>query len=102
MSGASDSQSAEIDPNNDLWHHRPPRRLEGEAIRDSLLAISGVLDPTMFGEPIPIHLTSFMDGRGKPAASGPLDGKARRSIYISVRGQFSISVSVVFRYAQSI
>ncbi|MCA9181097.1 MAG: DUF1553 domain-containing protein, partial [Planctomycetales bacterium] len=88
MSGASEPQAAEIDPNNALWHHRPPRRLEGEAIRDSLLAISGALDPTMFGEPIPVHLTSFMDGRGKPAASGPLDGKARRSIYIAVRRNF--------------
>ncbi len=88
MSGSSGSRAAEIDPNNGLWHNRPPRRLEGEAIRDALLAISGELDPTMLGEPIPIHLTPFMDGRGKPAVSGPLDGKARRSIYIAVRRNF--------------
>ena len=28
---------------------RPPRRLEAEAIRDAMLAVSGTLDPTMFG-----------------------------------------------------
>lgn len=88
MSGRIDPHAMQIDPNNDLWHYRPPRRLEGEAIRDALLAISGELDSTMFGEPIPIHLTSFMDGRGRPAESGPLTGDARRSIYIAVRRNF--------------
>lgn len=88
MSGEIEPRAAERDPNNDLWHFRPPRRLEGEAIRDALLAISGELDPTMFGEPIPIHLTPFMDGRGRPAQSGPLAGNARRSIYIAVRRNF--------------
>ncbi len=76
------------DPKNLLWHYHPPRRLEGEVIRDSLLAISGRLDESMYGESIPIHLTSFMDGRGRPGKSGPLDGDNRRSIYISVRRNF--------------
>ncbi len=42
----------------------------------------------MFGEPIPIHLTTFMEGRGRPARSGPSDGDGRRSIYIAVRRNF--------------
>lgn len=88
MSSKVDSAVAAVDPNNLLWHHRPPKRLEGEAIRDSLLAISGKLDRTQFGAPVPIHLTAFMDGRGKPSVSGPLDGDGRRSIYISVRRNF--------------
>lgn len=88
MSSLADSAAAEADPGNRLWHYRPPRRLEGEAIRDSLLAVSGRLDPTQFGPPVPIHLTSFMDGRGRPGKSGPLDGQGRRSIYISVRRNF--------------
>jgi hypothetical protein len=78
----------EADPKNMLWHHRPPKRLEGEAIRDSLLALSGRLDPKPFGAPVPIHLTAFMDGRGRPGTSGPLDGDGRRSIYIAVRRNF--------------
>ena len=88
MSSHSDEAAVAADPNNRLWHHRPPRRLQGEAIRDSLLALSGRLDRTAFGPPVPIHLTSFMDGRGRPGKSGPLDGNGRRSIYISVRRNF--------------
>ena len=80
--------ATEADPNNLLWHHCPPRRLQGEVIRDSLLALSGRLDSTLFGPPVPIHLTSFMDGRGRPKQSGPLDGAARRSIYVAVRRNF--------------
>jgi len=38
-----------IDPENTLLWHRAPRRLEGEAIRDSMLAVSGLLDTRMFG-----------------------------------------------------
>jgi hypothetical protein len=38
-----------IDRENQYHWRRERRRLEGEAIRDAMLAISGQLDPTMFG-----------------------------------------------------
>jgi hypothetical protein len=44
-----DEADAAKDPENLLLWRFGPRRLEGEAIRDSLLAVSGTLDPTMFG-----------------------------------------------------
>ncbi len=88
MSSHANSKAQELDPSNLLWHHCPPRRLQGEAIRDSLLTLSGRLDSTAFGPPVPIHLTSFMNGRGRPKKSGSLDGDGRRSIYISVRRNF--------------
>ena len=72
-----------------LFHRMPVRRLEGEAIRDSMLAISGRLDDTHYGPPVPTYLTEFMEGRGRPAASGPLDGAGRRSIYLEVRRNFA-------------
>lgn len=81
-------EAVETDPGNLLWSHYPIRRLEAEAIRDGILAVSGRLDSTMYGEPVPIHLTEFMEGRGRPQESGPLDGAGRRSIYISVRRNF--------------
>ena len=88
MSSHANQRAKELDPSNLLWHHYPPRRLQGEAIRDSLLTLSGHLDTTAFGPPVPIHLTSFMNGRGRPKKSGSLDGDGRRSIYISVRRNF--------------
>lgn len=88
MSSHPDSAAMIADPKNLLWHHRPPKRLEGEAIRDALLLLSGQLDDSLFGEPVPIHLTPFMDGRGRPGKNGPLDGDKRRSIYTAVRRNF--------------
>lgn len=88
MSSHARPRALEADPKNLLWHHCPPRRLQGEVIRDSLLALSGRLDPMAFGPPVPIHLTAFMDGRGCPKNSGPLEGDGRRSIYIAVRRNF--------------
>jgi len=64
-----------------------PRRLEGEAIRDAILAVSGRLQPRLYGPSVPVHLTPFMEGRGRPQ-SGPLDGDGRRSIYLAVRRNF--------------
>jgi Protein of unknown function (DUF1553)/Protein of unknown function (DUF1549)/Planctomycete cytochrome C len=96
MSSHVETRAREADPNNLLWHHQPPRRLQGEVIRDSLLALSGRLDRTAFGPPVPIHLTSFMDGRGRPKDSGPLDGDGRRSIYIAVRRNFLSPLMLTF------
>jgi len=44
--------SEEKDPENRFWWRRTPVRLESQAIRDSLLALSGSLDSTMGGPPI--------------------------------------------------
>jgi hypothetical protein len=87
-SGAADPAAAGIDPENVLLHEARVRRLDGEALRDALLAISGRLDPRRFGPPVPVHLTPFMDGRGRPGRSGPRDGDGRRSIYLEVRRNF--------------
>src|SRR5262249_54545860 len=90
----TDAESA--DPDNQLWNRMPIKRLEGEAIRDSLLAVSGRLDRAPFGKSVPIHLTQFMQGRGRPKDSGPLDGNGRRSIYISVRRNFLSPMMLAF------
>lgn len=88
MSCLPDAAAVEADPNNLLWHHRPPKRLQGEAIRDALLKIAGNFDPTLYGQSVPVHLTSFMNGRGRPRVNGPVDGAGRRSIYIAIRRNF--------------
>ncbi|MCS7047375.1 MAG: DUF1553 domain-containing protein, partial [Gemmataceae bacterium] len=98
MASHGDTRAEEVDPANTLLHKMPVRRLEGEAIRDAVLAVSGRLDPTPFGPSVPVHLTPFMLGRGRPANSGPLDGQGRRSIYLAVRRNFLTPMLVAFDY----
>ncbi|MFT7167999.1 MAG: hypothetical protein ACI80K_001122 [Paracoccaceae bacterium] len=88
--------SAELDPLNQLLSAMHVRRLEAEEIRDALLSVSGELVEERFGAPVPIHLTSFMKGRGRPGSSGPLDGAGRRSIYLEVRRNFLHPFLTVF------
>ena len=49
QSGTVNNDASKIDPDNQLWWRRPPRRLEAEIIRDNLFAVSGSLDKTMHG-----------------------------------------------------
>jgi hypothetical protein len=87
---------AEFSDSQDLLLHRMRvRRLEGEAIRDSLLAVSGRLNPRMYGPAVPVHLTPFLDGRGRPE-SGPLDGNGRRNLYLAVRRNFLSPLLLTF------
>ncbi len=77
-----DPKSVEIDPENRLWHHLPMRRLEAEAIRDTMLSVSGRLDRTLFGPAIEPFRTA--EDAQKRLFKGPLDGDGRRSIYIEM------------------
>jgi hypothetical protein len=97
-SDITNEQAETTDPANLLWHRMSVKRLEGEIIRDSLLAISGRVDGKMFGPSIMPHLTLHMEGRGRPRRSGPLDGGGRRSIYISVRRNFLTPMFLAFDF----
>lgn len=90
------AESEAVDPTNSMWHRMEVRRLQGEAIRDAMLAISGRLDETRFGPSVPVHLTDFMQGRGRPGVSGPQDGAGRRSIYQEVRRNFLPPMMLAF------
>ena len=94
----ADSSAEEADPTNRLLHRSNVRRLEAEAVRDAMLAISGRLDPRLGGPSVPPHLTAFMQGRGRPGASGPLDGDGRRSLYLNVRRNFLNPMLLAFDF----
>jgi hypothetical protein len=82
----------------------PARRLEAEAIRDAILAVSGRLEGRMGGPGVEIYLTPFMDnyteGYGRPKTSGPLDGDGRRSLYLNVRRNFPTPILAAFDMPQ--
>lgn len=94
----ADARTEERDPQNALLHRMPIRRMEAEVLRDSLLAVSGRWDKTLYGQSVMPYLTEFMEGRGRPASSGPLDGAGRRSIYLSVRRNFLTPFFLAFDY----
>jgi hypothetical protein len=97
-SRADDARAERDDPQNRLLHRMSIRRLEAEVVRDTILAVSGRLDRRMGGPAVPPHLTPFMQGRGRPAASGPLDGDGRRSVYLNVRRNFLNPLLQAFDY----
>jgi len=83
-----DEALLEADPTNIYLASFPVRRLEAEAIRDGILVASESLNDSLYGPPVATYLTDFMQGRGRPGVSGPLDGNGRRSIYMEVRRNF--------------
>ncbi len=87
--------AAQIDPKNELLQHARIRRLEAESIRDAILFVSGRLDDRVGGPFVDVHLTPFMEGRGKPA-DGPLDGDGMRSLYLRVRRNFLSPMMLTF------
>ena len=98
MSSKTRPEADRADPTNALLHRMNLRRLEAEAIRDALLALSGRLDPTMFGPSVPPHLSPFMEGRGRPKESGPIDGDGRRSLYLNLRRNFLPPLLLAFDF----
>ncbi|MEZ5402364.1 MAG: PSD1 and planctomycete cytochrome C domain-containing protein [Bryobacteraceae bacterium] len=82
QSNTPTAAAREADPGNTLLHHFRPRRMTGEAIRDSILAASGRLDRTLYGPSISPPRNEPQDYR--KLYNGPLDGNGRRSIYTEV------------------
>ncbi len=82
QSSRASEAAPRIDPENRLLHHYPVRRLEAEAIRDSILATSGRFDPLRYGPSIEPYRLKTKEYRKLHA--GPLDGHGRRSVYLRV------------------
>ena len=81
QSSANNPRYAQIDPNNRLLWRANIRKLEFEPLRDSLLAIGGTLDATMYGRP-----ERDMDSH-------------RRSVYLFIDRQNPADVLVNFDFA---
>src|SRR5436190_2068878 len=78
QSATGDSAKVAADPDNTLFMGRVPQRLEAEAVRDSALAVAGLIDGTMFGP-------------------GTLDENSkRRSVYFTVKRSKLLNSMVVF------
>ena len=82
---SSINASAASGASHRLFAHYPRRRLEGEAIRDSILAVSGELNPKMGGPSVFPELPPGLTTRGGWKASEEAAERNRRSVYVFVR-----------------
>jgi hypothetical protein len=89
MSRAWRTDYGKEDPENRLFWRFAPRRLEAEAIRDSILSASGQLDRTMFGPGVrPAIPKAALEGHSDPATvwkPDPPRRAARRTVYVHVK-----------------
>ena len=71
----------------------PLRRLDAEALHDSVLRVTGRLDPTPFG--IPVHLKEESSGEVVPESTS---GGWRRAVYLLKRRRMPVSSLEAFDY----
>ena len=91
QSGAWHESRAAIDPGNSLWWRREARRLEAEALRDAILAVSGTLNLTPFGPSVKPRIPSeaiynpVEDYDRWPADVRDSPATWRRSVYVFMK-----------------
>ncbi|MDY3561388.1 DUF1549 and DUF1553 domain-containing protein [Gemmata sp. JC673] len=89
---------ATADPDNKLLWQYPRRRLDGEALRDAMLAVSGQLNlkaggPGVFPE-LPAELQKSSAGRWTPTADA--SERNRRSVYVFVKRNLRYPLFTLF------
>lgn len=89
QSSVHEESRMKADPANLLYSRKPVIRLEAETVRDRVLAVSGVLEPILFGPPIAVKADS--EGQIVEATNS-----TRRSIYIQTRRSQPLSMLTVF------
>ncbi|HEV8293105.1 MAG TPA: PSD1 and planctomycete cytochrome C domain-containing protein, partial [Tepidisphaeraceae bacterium] len=85
QSAGYDPIAAKIDPEDRLLWRYPRHRLEGEVIRDSALAVAGLLNTKMGGPSIFPEVPTGMESRGGWHVNGDAGERNRRSVYVFVR-----------------
>ncbi len=75
------AKALKADPDNKLLWHARRRRLEGETLRDAMLAVSGDLNPQMFGPSAKPKLPEGVSKYAWKPDAKPED-RNRRSVYV--------------------
>lgn len=93
------SNNDQIDPSNEYYWRFDLRRLEAEAIRDSLLAVSGKLDRTAGGSLLTVKNREFLfDHTSKDNSTYETN---RRSVYIPVIRNHLYDMFTLFDYSNA-
>jgi mono/diheme cytochrome c family protein len=85
-----------IDPENKLLWRMNLKRLEAEALRDSILAAAGKLDLTMGGPPVLLHMRT--DGLETVSPKESPSNQNRRSVYLLARRTYPLTMLGLFDF----
>ncbi len=101
MASVAEGPGLRADPEDRLLWHFPRRRLDGEAIRDAMLACAGTLNRKASGPPVvpPLsgeELTGLFDAKGKWPVTKDAAEHTRRSVYLLVRRTFTYPLFAAF------
>ncbi|MFN0169834.1 MAG: PSD1 and planctomycete cytochrome C domain-containing protein [Bryobacteraceae bacterium] len=91
QSTQSTDRAAELDPSNVLLSRFPLRRLDADALRDSILQVAGRLETTAYGPPVALKVMPDGETVTEPGKIGD-----RRSIYLTIRRTRPISLLETF------
>jgi hypothetical protein len=97
--------AAKVDADNQLLWRFPYRRIDAESLRDTVLAVSGRLNPQMAGPGVyPKIAREVLEGQSRPGSGwGKYDEQsaARRSIYIFVKRSLLVPEMEVLDFADT-
>jgi hypothetical protein len=105
ISDQSSKSPANADPENHLLWHFPYRRLEVEAMRDSMLAVSGQLNPQVGGPSMypEVPKAALLGSSDPDKIWKPFDEKdaARRTVYAFIKRSFMVPMLEVLDVCDS-
>ncbi|REK19626.1 MAG: DUF1553 domain-containing protein [Planctomycetota bacterium] len=90
------AKAAAVDPDNELLWHARRRRLEGEALRDAMLALSGELQTRMFGPSARPVLPEGVDRKMAWKPDSKPEQRNRRSIYVFAKRNLRYPILEIF------
>ena len=86
-----DPRAARADPQNTLLSRMPLRRMEAEVLHDSVLRVTGRLDPERYGRPVKV--TKRENGEIVPEAT---EAGWRRAVYLLKKRRMPVTILEVF------
>jgi hypothetical protein len=89
QSSRRDPAKEVVDSENTLLGRFPVRRVDAESLRDRILQVSGRLDRTLFGPPVPVVENSV-------GLVDPANDSSRRSLYLQVLRTKPVSLLATF------
>jgi hypothetical protein len=96
MASRASSAGLASDPSNKWYWRFPMRRLTAEEVRDSILAVSGTLNPKAGGPsvfpPIPKEVMAGQSVPGQGWSTSPSADAARRSVYVHIKRSLLVPI----------